>query len=261
MEKNIRYLHFHVIPTTFCSENCPYCINSNIKFNEINFNSYKLFLDKIKELTKDYNIILEFNGGEFTLSKNLFKYFEELNKSNINLYKLILTTNFNTDNEIYINILKLIKNYNIEFFVTFHFDKDKTFLLKIKDFLKETKNFNYTFTLNLIKGLPLIEKNWIKYYQEINSIKDHRFNINYSKYIQKSNINSGKTFNFEDKKICKGGIYYFLGNYINDACRNQTYSIQNFKPNHSLIYCNKTCPNQDFSLKIFKPKIIKKVKK
>ncbi len=255
------FLHFHIIPTTFCPEKCPYCINSSKKFEEIEFNDYLLFLKKLHELQNSYKLILEFNGGEFTLSKNLYQYFEKLNS--LNIFQLILTTNFNSCNKKYIKILNIIKDFNIqtiEFFVTFHFNKDKKFLNKIKEFLELTKEYNYIFTINLIKGLPLIENNWNKYFNEINELKnfDKRLNINYSKYIEKSNIKQGKTYNKENKKLCKGGIYYFLGKYISDACRNQKYSIIDFKPNHNLIYCDKTCPNQDFSLKIFKPRFLKK---
>ena len=255
-----KYIHFHFIPTNFCNENCPYCINSNKKFKEIDFKLYLEFLKKLKELENEYKIILEFNGGEFTLSKNLYKYFGEL--QNIKIERLILTTHFGSDNDIYKNILNYIdlSKIKLEFFITFHYNRDLNFLKKIEEFLNSDSNF--IFTLNLIKGLPLIENNWEKYFKKIEELEkqDKRFKINYSEYIQKSNIDNGKTYNYSDKKICTGGIYYFFNNKISDACRPKHYDIKTFKPNHSIIYCNKTCPNQKFSLEIFKPKILNKRK-
>jgi len=116
-----------------------------------------------------------------------------------------------------------------------------------------------------ITGLPLIEKNYNKYIKEIEMLSklDRRVTLLQSQYIQKSSIDSGKTYNLiKNKKLCKGGIYYFTGN-IMDACRNEIFHIKDikkFKINDSLIFCNKTCPNQEFSLKIFKPKFLKKSK-
>ena len=162
-ENEKRFLHFHIIPTLFCPESCPYCINSSDEIKEISFEDYKNFLLLLKEilLNPKIKLILEFNGGEFTLSKNLYKYFEILKKFKIlnKLEYLILTTNFNSSNEKYKKILKILKgsqrdpfSFNLQFFVTFHYNKDLKFINKIKNFLKDTKEYNYEFIINKITG-------------------------------------------------------------------------------------------------------------
>ena len=266
---NTIYKHFHIIPTVFCERVCPYCINSSKEFKVMDFGFFTSFVDSIKTLNSisDKKIIFEFNGGEFTLVPSINNFFEEIVKRDIILDELILTTHFHTDNSKYVEILNILNNkYNIRFFVSFHYDCTDSFLNKIEDFLKNTKDFDFVFDINLINGLNLIEDNFNKYLDRINSLakKYKKIRIVNSEYIQKSNINRGKTFNLlKEKKLCKGGVYYVMNKRISHACSSgsssvgSTISLDEIASNsfqEETIICNKICPNQWYNIEKMEPK-------
>jgi len=285
--KKDRKTHYHIILSDYCDRSCPYCINSSDQNEIISKDDYDLILKELKKvITTDdlQKIVIEFNGGEFTLIKNIEWYFErlsfifqDLSKSDLKKIQIILTTNFIAENIIYNNIYDHLRSFldhdQIWFWVSTHYDyTEENYIQKLKDFLSyhKIKNNKINYWFNTLT----VSKKHNKYINDLRKIAKeklkelfdfHNIIFSTSNLIPVSSLKKNIYWYDTKPKLCSGNIYLIMYKGVSNYCKEEFFSFneifkryeQDNQGNRSIL-CKKSCTDQKFDEELFKPKYLKK---
>ena len=276
-------IHYQIIPTQYCTRKCPYCISSDSKSSKLDISKLETIFDYILKLNKEKNhskMVIEFNGGEFTTVNNIIDYFKLFKKYFYDIkdkVQLILTTNIvgPKDVSIYYNILNTVKDFDIWFWVSTHYDYNDDYLQRvynIADFVIKNKiKINYWFNTIMKKSGPIndLRKEMKEYEKRLNlkyteEIVKIYFNILYptSIFIPAKLENGVGTmlekYSYQNKKrYCNGNVVFITPNIISNFCneRQITYKKLSYNYFKSLFtdvkLCDKNCPDQKFNEELF----------